>query len=68
MTGIERRQYEMLVRVRNVGETTRALFESSPVAQQTFLMVGAAIDDLGPTCERWPRRHPPGRTVGRRLP
>jgi hypothetical protein len=47
MTGIERRQYEMLVRVRNFGETNRALFESSPVAQQTFLVVGAAIDDLG---------------------
>ena len=47
MTGTERRQYEMLVRVRNFGETNRALFESSPVAQQTFLVVGAAIDDLG---------------------
>jgi hypothetical protein len=47
MTGIERRKYEMLVRVRNFGETNRALFESSPVAQQTFLVVGAAIDDLG---------------------
>lgn len=46
MTGIERRQYEMLVRVRNFGETNRALFEGSPVAQQTFLAVRAAIDDL----------------------
>jgi hypothetical protein len=46
MTGIERRQYEMLVRVRNFGETHHALFESSPVAQQTFAAVGVAIDDL----------------------
>jgi len=47
MNGIERRQYEMLVRVRNFGETNHTLFESSPVAQEMFTAVGAAIDDLG---------------------
>src|SRR5215212_10270295 len=49
MTGIERRQFEMLVRVRNFGNTNRALFASSPVAQQTFAAVGTAIDDLAAT-------------------
>lgn len=49
MTGIERRQFEMLVRVRNFGNTNSTLFASSPVAQQTFAAVGAAIDDLAAT-------------------
>ena len=49
MTGRERRQYEMLVRVRNFGETNRALFDSSPVAQQTFATVGAAVAELAAT-------------------
>ena len=49
MTGIERRQYEMLVRVRNFGEANRALFEPSPVAQQAFASVGAAIAELTTT-------------------
>jgi hypothetical protein len=49
MTGIERRQFEMIVRVRNFGNTNQALFSSSPVAQQTFAAVSTAIDDLGAT-------------------
>jgi hypothetical protein len=39
----------MLVRVRNFGNTNRASFVSSPVAQQTFAAVSAAIDDLAST-------------------
>lgn len=49
MNGIERRQYEMLVRVRNFGNTHRALFDASPVAQQTFQAIGAAIDEVAIT-------------------
>jgi hypothetical protein len=49
MNGIERRQFEMLVRVRNFGNTHTALFASSPVAQQTLAAVSAAVDDLHQT-------------------
>jgi hypothetical protein len=46
MNAIERRQYEMLLRVRDFGNTHRHLFSESSVAQQTFAAVSAAIDDL----------------------
>ena len=49
MNGIERRQFEMLGRVRTYGTTHHTLFASSPVAQQTFAAVGAAIEDLAAT-------------------
>jgi hypothetical protein len=38
-----------LVRVRNFGEANRALFAASPVAQEMFTAVGAAINELGTT-------------------
>lgn len=40
------RQYELLVRVRDVGHTPREVFAGSIVAQQAFAAVGRAIDDL----------------------
>jgi len=46
MTGTERRQFEMLVRVRNFGNTHPSLFASSPAAQKTFEALGATIDEL----------------------
>lgn len=46
MTGIERRQCEMLVRVRNFGENNRVAFEGSPGALQTFAEVSAAVAEL----------------------
>ena len=46
MTGKERRQFEMLVRVRTFGQTNAALFAALPVAQQTFAAVATAVDDL----------------------
>jgi hypothetical protein len=49
MNGIERRQYEMFVRVRNFGEANRTLFEALPVAQQTFAAVGSAVAELAAT-------------------
>jgi hypothetical protein len=49
MTGIERRKFEMLLRVRNFGNTHAALFAALPVAQQTLAAVGTAIDDLTTT-------------------
>ena len=49
MNGRERRQFEMLVRVRDFGNTHPLLFASSPVALQTFAAVGAAIDQLTAT-------------------
>jgi hypothetical protein len=49
MTGIERRQFEMLVRVRDFGNTHASLFASSTVAQETFAAVGAAVDELTTT-------------------
>jgi hypothetical protein len=45
MTGIERRQFEMLVRVRSFGQAHAALF-ATPVAQETLAAVSKAIDDL----------------------
>jgi hypothetical protein len=49
MTGIERRRYEMLVRVRNFGKTHSSLFASSPAAQQTLAALDATIDELTTT-------------------
>jgi hypothetical protein len=46
MTGIERRKFEMLVRVRNFGNTHAELFAALPVAQQTFAAVGTTIRQL----------------------
>ena len=46
MDAIQRRQYEMLLRVRDFGNTHRQLFPEASVAAQTFAAVSAAIDDL----------------------
>jgi hypothetical protein len=48
MNGIERRQFEMLVRVRNFGNTHATLF-ASPAARETVAGIGTAIDDLTTT-------------------
>ena len=45
----QRRQYEMLLRVRDFGNTYRELFSGSPGAQQTIAALGATIDDLTAT-------------------
>jgi hypothetical protein len=49
MTGIERRRYEMLVRVRNFGQTHASLFASSPAVQKTFALLDATINELTTT-------------------
>jgi hypothetical protein len=49
MDGIQRRQYEMLLRVRDFGNTHRHLFPEASVAAQTFAAVSATIDDLTAT-------------------
>jgi hypothetical protein len=49
MTGIERRRYEMLVRVRNFGQTHASLFASSPAVQKTFALLDEAINELTTT-------------------
>ena len=49
MNAKETRQYEMLLRVRDFGNTHRELFAGSSVAQQAFAAVGAGIDDLTAT-------------------
>ena len=46
MNAKETRKYEMLLRVRDFGNTHRALFSDSSVAQRTFAAIGAAIDEL----------------------
>jgi len=46
MNTIERRQYEMLVRVRNFGTTSGHLFPASSVAGENFAAVDAAIKEL----------------------
>ena len=46
MTGIEKRQYEMLVRVRNFGDANRGLFAASPVGQQLFAAVATSVSEL----------------------
>src|SRR2546426_6544305 len=49
MNAKETRQYEMLLRVRDFGNTHRESFAGSSVAQQAFAAVGAGIDDLTAT-------------------
>jgi hypothetical protein len=49
MTGIERRKFEMLLRVHNFGNTHAALFAASPVAQRTFASLETAINELTAT-------------------
>jgi len=46
MNAIERRRYEMLVRVRNFSDTHGHLFPASSVARQSFAAVAAAIAEL----------------------
>jgi len=46
MNAIERRQYEMLVRVRDFGNTYGHLFPATSVARQDFATVAAAIAEL----------------------
>src|SRR4051812_21988493 len=46
MENRQRRQYEMLLRVRDFGDTHRALFSPASAAPQTFTTLGAAIDEL----------------------
>src|SRR4051794_16044779 len=42
----QRRQYEMLLRVRDFGDTHRALFSPASAAPQAFTTLGATIDEL----------------------
>src|SRR6185295_6609052 len=46
MRVIERRQYEMLVRVRDFGDNYGHLFPGSSVARENFTAVAAAIKEL----------------------
>jgi len=46
MNVIERRQYEMLVRVRDFGDTYGHLFPAASVAKENFAAVAAAIKEL----------------------
>jgi hypothetical protein len=46
MTGTQRRQFEMLLRVRDFGNTHRDVLSTSALAQQLFAAVGTTIDDL----------------------
>ena len=48
MNAHERRQYEMLLRLRDFGQTNKELF-ASPVAQEAFASVSSAIDELTAT-------------------
>lgn len=49
MNASDRRQYEMLLRLRDFSNTHRDLFASSTVAQEAFASLGAAIDELTAT-------------------
>ena len=49
MNATERRQYEMLLRLRDFSSTHRDLFAGSAVAQEAFASVSAAIDELTAT-------------------
>ena len=49
MNAKETRQHEMLLRVRDFGNTHREVFAGSIVAQEAFAAVGRAIDDLTAT-------------------
>ena len=46
MNAMERRQYEMLVRVRDFGDNYGHLFPASSVARQNFAAVTAAVREL----------------------
>jgi hypothetical protein len=46
MNAIERRQYQMLVRVRDFGDSYGQLFPASSVARQNFATVAAAVKEL----------------------
>jgi hypothetical protein len=46
MQGIQRRQFEMLKRVREFGNTYRNVLTTSPVGQELLTTIGAAIDEL----------------------
>ena len=46
MEETKRKRYEMLLRLRDFDKTHSHLFESSPVAQEAFASVNAAIDEL----------------------
>jgi hypothetical protein len=48
MNAHERRQYETLLRLRDFGQNNRDLF-ASPIAQEAFASVSAAIDELTAT-------------------
>jgi len=49
MNAHERRQYEMLLRLRDFSHTHKDLFASSPLAQEAFSSVSSAIDELTAT-------------------
>ena len=49
MNAIERRQYEMLLRIRDFANTNSHVFASSPIAQEAFASVSAAVDELTAT-------------------
>jgi hypothetical protein len=49
MNAHERRQYEMLLRLRDFSNTHKDLFAASPLAQEAFGNVNAAIDELTAT-------------------
>jgi len=46
MNAIQRRQYQMLLRLREFGNTNRELFATSPVAQEAFGSLNAALNEL----------------------
>ena len=49
MNATERRQYEMLLRLRDFSNTHHDLFGQSTVAQEAFASVNTAIDELTAT-------------------
>ena len=49
MNAGQRRQYEMLVRLQDFGNTHRDLFGGSPVAQEAFASLDAAVTELAAT-------------------
>jgi hypothetical protein len=49
MNAIQRRQYEMLLRLRDFGNTNKDLFAESPVGQEAFSSLNAAVDQLTAT-------------------
>lgn len=49
MNAFERRQYEMLLRLRNFGEAHGDLFTAAPTTQEAFASLGAAINQLTET-------------------